>query len=52
VPNPLQIRYVSYGAALDDARRFAREHHVDVWVEEEGDGFALVARHRATGRTV
>jgi len=42
VPAPPSLECLSLAAAIDAARAFAREHRVDVWVQE---GAATQLRH-------
>lgn len=45
-PGPGQIRCAAYRAAVDVAKRWARQAHVDVWFADGTKSFALLSRHR------
>lgn len=43
-PGPPQIRCTAYLSAFECAKRWAAQHHVDVWFAEQT--FVLLSRHR------
>lgn len=46
LPGPAQVLCSNYDEVLVRAREFAARSRVDVWVADDGDDIALVARHR------